>query len=118
MRRGMPYGRAYDPAHPDDGVRRGLLGNFICASLVAQFEAVMYDWINLGLQDPRITATNDPLTGANKPGTSKFVIPLAPHGGSSVELSGFGRFTKTVGGAYCFLPSMTALRFLAALDAS
>ena len=65
VRRGMPYGPAYDPAHPRDGVRRGLLGNFICANLIAQYEAIMYDWINLGLQDPRITSTNDPLVGAN-----------------------------------------------------
>ena len=52
VRRGMPYGPPYDPARPDDGHRRGLLGNFMCASLIAQYEAVMYDWINLGLQDP------------------------------------------------------------------
>ena len=38
---------------------RGLLGNFIGANLGAQYEAVMCDWVNLGLQDPDITGAND-----------------------------------------------------------
>ena len=52
IRRGMPYGPDYDADHPDNQ-ERGLLGNFIGASLGAQFEAIMCDWLNLGLQDPR-----------------------------------------------------------------
>ena len=51
VRRGMVYGPDFDPARPD-GADRGLLGNFIGASLGAQFEAVMYDWLNLGLKTP------------------------------------------------------------------
>ena len=42
VRRGMPYGRAFDPLLPDTA-ERGLLGNFIGANLAAQFEAVMCD---------------------------------------------------------------------------
>ena len=67
IRRGMPYGPDYNPDHPDDQ-ERGLLGNFIGASLGAQFEAIMCDWLNLGLQDPDITGSNDPLIGANYAG--------------------------------------------------
>jgi deferrochelatase/peroxidase EfeB len=111
IRRGMPYGPPYDPAHPDDGHRRGLLGNFMCASLIAQYEAVMYDWINLGLQDPRVTGTNDPLIGANDPHTSRFEIPLPD--AEPIVLEGFRRFTETVGSIYLFCPSITTLRFLA-----
>ena len=115
VRRGMPYGPPYDPAHPHDGERRGLLGSFMCASLIAQYEAIMYDWANLGLQDPRVTGTNDPIIGANRPETSRFEIPI--DGGDPVVLTGFPRFTTTVGAAYLFCPSISALRFLADLGA-
>ena len=55
---------------------RGLLGNFIGANLGAQFEAMSCDWLNLGLQDPRITGSNDPVVGANDPVSSWFDVPL------------------------------------------
>lgn len=112
VRRGMPYGPAYDPARPHDGVERGLVGNFLCASLIAQFEALQYDWLNLGLQDPRITGSNDPLLGANDPGDSWFEIPL--RAGPPVRLRGLPRFVRTRGSAYLFLPSVPAIRHLAA----
>ena len=110
IRRGMPYGPRFERGQPD-AVERGLLGNFIGASLGAQFEAVMYDWVNLGLQDPRITGSNDPILGVNDPATSWFDLPL-PDGGA-VRLAGLPRFVATRGGAYLFVPSLPALRFLA-----
>jgi deferrochelatase/peroxidase EfeB len=114
IRRGIPYGPAWDP---DDAASRdtprGLLGNFLCASLAAQFEAMQYDWVNLGFQDPRITGTNDPLIGANDAKMSRFIWPRA--GEEPVELRGFPRFVSTKGGAYTFLPSIPALRWIAAL---
>ena len=112
VRRGMPYGPPYDPEHPGDGVGRGLLGVFICASLIAQFESIQYDWMNLGLQDPRITGTNDPVVGNNEPEFSSFLMPI---GKSSIELRGFPRFVHTKGGAYLFLPSIRALRYLGSI---
>jgi Dyp-type peroxidase family len=108
VRRGIPYGPRFDPAHPD-GAERGLLGNFVCADLSAQFEAIQYDWINLGLQDPRITGSNDPLLGANQQDASWFDIVTA---GGTVRLHGFPRFVRTRGGAYTFLPSISALRWM------
>lgn len=116
VRRGMPYGPPYDPADPDDGHRRGLLGNFMCASLIAQYEAVMYDWINIGLHDPRVTGTNDPIMGANQASASRFEIPVP--GTEPVALTGFERFTQTAGSIYLFCPSVTTLRFLADPDAA
>lgn len=113
VRRGMPYGPAYDPANPSDGIERGLLGNFLGANLGAQFEALSCDWLNLGLQDPRITGSNDPLLGANDPSTSWFDIPL--RSGASIRLAGLPRFVQTRGGAYTFLPSMAAIRYLGSL---
>jgi deferrochelatase/peroxidase EfeB len=112
VRRGIPYGPPFDPASPTDD-ERGLLGMFLCASLIVQFEAMQYDWINLGLQDPRITGANDPVIGNNEPEHSVFAIPVAS---GSVELRGFSRFVHTRGGAYLFIPSMRALRHLGGTD--
>lgn len=121
MRRGLSYADEFNPAHPRtdfDPVapstqERGLLGNFICASLGAQFEAVMYDWVNLGLQHPDITGSNDPLIGANDPATSWFDVLL--RNGGTYRLRGFPRFVTTRGGAYLFLPSVPAIAWLAKL---
>lgn len=111
IRRGIPYGPEWRHGDPVDDEPRGLLGNFLCGSLSAQFEAVMYDWINLGLQHPDITGTNDPILGANEATTSRFEIPMGD--GSRLEVCGFGRFIRTRGCAYTFLPSLPALRWLA-----
>ena len=115
MRRGLPYGPPYDPAHPHDGQARGLLGLFIGVSLKDQFEFVMSDWVNDGAFAPGLGATRDPLLGDNAPEASRFVIPV--EGRAPVVLTGFSRFVRTRGGAYCFLPSITALRYVAQLDA-
>ena len=114
VRRGMPYGPLYDPANPrDPELERGLLSNFIGASLGAQFEAMSCDWLNLGLQDPRITGSNDPMLGANDLKTSWFDLPL--RSGRTIRLRGLPRFVQTRGGAYTFLPSLSAIRFLGSL---
>lgn len=112
VRRGIPYGPAYDPDKPDE-LERGLLGNFIGANLGAQFEALSCDWLNLGLQDPRITGSNDPLLGANAADTSWFDIPLTS--GKTIRLRGLPLFVRTRGGAYTFLPGIPAIRYLAGL---
>jgi deferrochelatase/peroxidase EfeB len=112
IRRGMSYGPDFDPDHPDDQ-ERGLLGNFIGASLGAQFEAIMCDWLNLGLEDPDVTGANDPLIGANTPETSWFDLSL--RNGGRIRLRGFPRFVTTRGGAYTFLPSLPAIEYLAKL---
>jgi Dyp-type peroxidase family len=111
VRRGFPYGPAFDRTHPDS-IERGLLGNFLCANLAAQYEAIQYDWINLGLQDPRITGTNDPLLGANEGDVGVFDILT---GSGPVRIRGFSRFVRTRGGAYTFLPSISAMRWIASL---
>jgi len=116
VRRGMPYGAPFDPNWPaDDGVHRGLIGNFLCANLVSQFEAIMYDWINFGLHDPRLTGTNDPIIGANHPASSRFEIPIVAVDDrvDTIVLEGFASFTTTAGSVYLFCPSISALHFLA-----
>jgi deferrochelatase/peroxidase EfeB len=115
VRRGVPFGPAYDPTKSANGdePERGLLGNFIGASLGAQFEAMACDWLNLGLQDPRITGSNDPITGTNDPATSWFDLPLKS--GGTIRLRGLPEFVTTRGGAYTFLPSLSAIRYLGSL---
>lgn len=112
IRRGMPYGPPY-PGKPDDEhTPRGLLGNFTCANLAAQFEALQYDWLNLGLQDPRITGTNDPLVGVNHPTTSHFHWPT-PNNQPPTVLHKIPQFVTTQGGAYTYLPTLPALHWIA-----
>ncbi|HTG35588.1 MAG TPA: peroxidase [Thermoanaerobaculia bacterium] len=110
IRRGIAYGPPFDPDHPDDSVERGLLGLFIGVSLLDQFEFLMSQWVNEGIFTPGIGGTKDPILGANDPASSKFTIP-DPAGAKTI--TGFSRFVITRGSAYGFLPSATALRFLA-----
>lgn len=112
VRRGMPYGPVYDPANPDQQ-ERGLLGNFLSGNLGAQFEAVMCDWLNLGLQDPRVTGSNDPLLGVNDEKMSWFDLPVPDS--TPIRLRGLPRFVETRGGEYLFLPGLPAIRHIASL---
>ncbi len=111
VRRGMPYGPKFDPANPT-GEPRGLVGHFICASLTDQYEYIMRRWINDGLfTGGRLGRTQDPMTGANDPANSRFVVPGEP----DVTLTGFTQFVTTRWCAYLFLPSMTALGNMAGI---
>lgn len=108
VRRGIPYGPPFDPAKRNDEKKRGLLGNFFCGSILSQYEAMMYDWMNLGLQDPRVTGTNDPIIGANEPATSRFDIRVTKD--ETVTLRGLPRFTQTRGCLYLWMPSIQGLK--------
>jgi deferrochelatase/peroxidase EfeB len=113
IRRGLPYGPPYDPAHPDDGIERGLLGLLINVSLKDQFEFLMSDWANNGQFAPGLGTTKDPFLGDNSGPDAKFLLPV--EGRKPVELTGLPRFVKTRGAAYCYLPSATALRYLSTM---
>jgi deferrochelatase/peroxidase EfeB len=115
VRRGMPYGPAYEANNPaTKNTERGLLGNFIGASLGAQFEAMACDWVNVGLLDPRVTGSNDPLIGANAVETGWFDLLLKS--GATIRLRSLPRFVTTRGGAYTFLPSVASIRYLGSLS--
>jgi deferrochelatase/peroxidase EfeB len=117
IRRGMPYGPAYDPAKPHDGVERGLLGYFINSNIENQYEFVLSQWVNDAQfagavrLDPK---SRDPMIGAQDPSQSIFVIPQ-PDGAAPVKITGFSCFITTKAAAYCFLPSVTAIRIIAKL---
>jgi Dyp-type peroxidase family len=112
IRRGIPYGPPYDPTRPHDGKARGLLGLFIAVSLRDQFEFLMTQWANGGIFTTGLGRANDPLIGSQANGAGSFSIPR-PEG--PAILQGLARFVTTRGGAYYFLPSISGIRYLAAL---
>jgi deferrochelatase/peroxidase EfeB len=117
IRRGLPYGPVYDPSQPDDGIERGLLGYFINSSIENQYEFVLGNWVNDSEFAGAVRLhpkSKDPLIGTQDPTESIFVIPQA-NGGSPIKLTGFSSFVTTRAAAYCFLPSVTAIKFIAGL---
>jgi hypothetical protein len=54
------------------------------------------------------------MIGAQDPAASIFVIPQA-NGAPPIKITGFSTFVTTRAAAYCFLPSVTAIKFIAAL---
>jgi deferrochelatase/peroxidase EfeB len=117
IRRGMPYGPTYDPKQAYDGIERGLLGYFINSSIENQYEFVLGHWVN----DSEFAGSvrlnpksKDPMIGTQDPAESIFVIPQA-NGGPPIKVTGFSTFVTTKAAAYCFLPSITAIKFIAKL---
>jgi hypothetical protein len=104
--------RAALVALADDGRARGI--HFFCvnASIRSQFEFVQQTWCN----NPRFGGLNDnkdPITGDNNrtgEASSHMTIPLEPLRHRTAALP---RFVTVKGGAYLFMPSLKALRFLA-----
>jgi Dyp-type peroxidase family len=111
IRRGMPYGPKYSASSGSDGIERGLLGLFICSDLIAQFEFISTLWVQGSNFSTNGPAGKDPLLGTNDVNDSIFKIPQAE--GEPIVLEGFPQFIKTRGSAYVFLPSITALKYIA-----
>ena len=111
IRRGATYGEALPEGAADDGVDRGIAAFIICASLIRQFEFAQNVWIN----DPafhELGNERDPIAGTQD-GSLEYTIPNRP---IRKVLKGLPAFTTLKGGAYFFLPGISALRYLAALD--
>ena len=117
IRRGLPYGPTYDPTQPYDGLERGMLFYFINSNIENQFEFVLNRWVNDSdfagavRLDP---STKDPLLGTRDPEEDMFVIPQAD-GSPPLKVTGLSTFVTTKAAAYLFLPSVTAIRFIADL---
>jgi hypothetical protein len=117
IRRGMPYGPAYDPTQPYDGIERGLLGYFINSSIENQYEFVLTQWVN----DSEFAGSvrlhpksKDPIIGSQNPEESIFEIPQAT-GVPAMKITGFSSFITTRAAAYCFLPSVAAMKLIPGL---
>jgi Dyp-type peroxidase family len=112
LRRGRIYGPRVAARYSteDDGIDRGLHFVVINASIHRQFEFVQPTWINSpkfgGLyEDPEPLAAGRPSHGGRR-----FTIQGEPVCRTIVDLPSF---VKVRGGAYFFLPSIRALRFIA-----
>jgi Dyp-type peroxidase family len=108
IRRGATYGPPLPESAPDDGVERGIAAFVICASLIRQFEFAQNVWIN-DKNFHELGNERDPLIGTQD-GTLEFKIPKRP---IKKRITGIPAFTTVRGGAYFFLPGLTALRYLA-----
>jgi len=125
IRRGRPYGRpvseTMDPHElltaPADREDRGL--HFIClvGQINRQFELVQRSWLHsanfngLFKDGDSISAVRVRDANAN----DEFTVPCEP---VRKKYKALPAFTQLVGGAYFFLPSIAALRFIARAPAS
>ncbi len=110
MRRGMPYGDWLESDEADTH-SRGIAFMAINASLRYQFELVHRDWSNSGEFAGLDAADVDPLVGEPRAG-SRFRVPQVI--GASKRIHNLRRFSTLRGGGYFFIPSITALRLIAA----
>lgn len=130
LRRGREYGRelkpedAFAPTSPDDPARdpapdsgRGL--HFIClnANISRQFEFVQNAWM-ASSKFSALTGETDPLLGNRQPlpgcpVTSAFTVQR--DGALRRRMTGLPQFVTVRGGAYFFLPSLRALRYIAGM---
>jgi deferrochelatase/peroxidase EfeB len=120
LRRGREYGsklppeEALQPAGPDDPPR-GLQFACLCANIGRQFEFVQNAWL-MSTKFNGMTEESDPLLGnraavGDCPVTGSFSI--ARDGKLPRRLTGLPQFVTVRGGAYFFLPSLRALRYIA-----
>lgn len=111
LRRGRSYGVRPEDRRLDDGVPRGL--HFLClnSDIERQFEFVQQTWCNnpvFGGLDGEV----DPLVGNLTKGDEIFTVQADP---LRTRVHNLERFVTVKGGAYFFLPSLRALRYLAGL---
>ncbi len=121
LRRGREYGPVLSPEQAvADGPDTGEHGiQFIClaANISRQFEFVQNAWL-MSTKFNAMTEESDPLLGNRSavtgcPFTNTFSIPQ--ESGVRARITDVPQFITVRGGAYFFLPSLSALRYLAAL---
>jgi Dyp-type peroxidase family len=113
IRRGTTFGKPYDPnavSQEDDEVPRGAIFLFVSAKAMATIEFLQQEWINdgnfIGVGDER-----DPIIGRQEEGAI-FTIPKEP---VRRRVHGIETFNVLRGGEYFFMPSLSALKWLANL---
>lgn len=118
LRRGALYGDPLPEGEwQDDGQKRGLLFMAINANLQQQFEFIQTMWIN-NARFSNLNSETDPLIGTAPSAESKqrqFTVQQQP---VRQRLMNLPDFVTLKGGGYFFLPSLSALWFLAALKMS
>ncbi len=119
IRRSAPYGPYLaDGIVVDDGQQRGLLFRAFNASILDQFEMIQGEWVSSGNEANGLSTDRDPFVGADMKGTSpegplgaSFTIPQPD--GSCPTRHNLPQFVTPRGGAYFFVPSLSALAHLA-----
>jgi Dyp-type peroxidase family len=118
LRRGREYGEELMPeralkSERDEG-KRGL--RFICfnANIARQFEFIQTSW----LANPKFDGANegDPLIGNRVPlwaGAATDTFTRPQDSGVNCRIAGLHQFVTVHGGAYFFMPGISALRYLA-----
>jgi nucleotidyltransferase-like protein len=94
-----------------------LVGSELCSNIENQYEFVLKEWAeDAAFVGPiRLNPNSrDPIIGVNDSAQSVFEIPQA--GGPPLRITGFSAFVTTRAVAYCFLPSVTAVKFIAGLN--
>ena len=116
IRRGTTYGPPYDPnalSEADDEVDRGAYFLFISAKAMSTIEFLQQEWINdgnfMGIGDER-----DPIIGLQEEDAT-FTIPRDP---VRRLVRGIETFNVLRGGEYFFMPSISALNWLARMASS
>jgi len=111
IRRSTAYGAPYNPdaiSPQDDETPRGLYFIFISAKAMATMEFLQQEWINNG-NFMSLGEERDPNVGLQENG-AMFTIPQEP---VRRRIHGIETFNVLRGGEYFFLPSLSALRWLA-----
>jgi len=113
IRRGTTYGKPYDPGELSteaDETPRGAIFLFISARAMTTIEFLQQEWINdgdfIGAGQER-----DPIIGLQEDNAT-FTMPKAP---VRRRLHGIETFNVLRGGEYFFMPSISALKWLANL---
>jgi Dyp-type peroxidase family len=121
IRRGRPYGAVMDreSALRDEGpgVASGIYFIALNANISRQFEFIQDAWI-ANTKFNGLNGESDPLLGNRvaSPGHPTDGFSLPQPGGRNRRIAGLPQFVTMRGGAYFFLPSIRALRFVARLD--
>jgi deferrochelatase/peroxidase EfeB len=113
IRRGTTFGAPYDPnalSEEDDRVPRGAFFLFMSAKAMATIEFLQEEWINDG-DFIGVGHERDPIIGLQDDG-AMFTIPKKP---ARRHLHGIETFNVLRGGEYMFIPSLSALKWLADL---
>jgi Dyp-type peroxidase family len=115
LHRIIRHGTAYGPRLPDgvvddDGKARGMFFIFMSATAPDTYEFLKKNWINDG-NFAGLAEERDPMVGSHD-GTGHFTIPMRP---LRKRLPMLESFTRTLGGEYAFMPSLSALKWLSEL---
>jgi deferrochelatase/peroxidase EfeB len=114
IRRSTTYGAPYDPtanSEHDDQEARGIYFLFISAKAMNTLEFLQQEWISDGTF-MNLGEERDPIVGLQEERPT-FTIPREP---VRRRIHGIETFNVLRGGEYLFMPSLSALNWLAGLD--